>query len=426
MEHANPERTSRRTFLGTVALAAGALKGVCQAANAADDTAAAKSGKGESAEGFYFIQPFDGGILHEECGPPVLGTQRGTDGRNMLKIQVTGCFPPGAKLEVFTAEGQVIPVDIQNGAFHGTALLKDRVTEIKARTTVNGQPREIRTRPVWAKNSYRRFRCYIDDHSFFFRDICRKNYKSIFDCFYLAKLRELHRNFGAKINLNCFHTTPERDFRLSMFPDKYKPEFEDNADWLRLAFHSENEFPDIPYLNATPEKLAADFDLVAGELKRIAGSGYTAGLQIHWADVPPDCYQVLADRGVKMLATRGRKRDSTDRKICDYHLPDDVLEYLYDNQGWMHFESGLIFYNGSTGGCDWTPVDKIAANILRRLEVPAKSHLIQIAGHEQYWWPFYKNFVPDIYERYATAFRFVLDRGYQPIWIEDGFFGGAE
>ena len=46
--------------------------------------------------------------------------------------------------------------------------------------------------------------------------------------------------------------------------------------------------------------------------------------------------------------------------------------------------------------------------------------------HEQYWWPFYKNFVPDIYERYATAFRFALDRGYQPIWIEDGFFAGAE
>mgnify|MGYP001061088815 CR=1 FL=1 len=211
----------------------------------------------------------------------------------------------------------------QNGAFHGTALLKDRITEIKARATVNGEPREIRTRAVWAKNSYRRFRCYIDDHSFCFRDICRENYKSIFDCFYLAKLRELHRNFGVKINLNCFNTTPERDFRLSMFPDKYKSEFEDNAHWLRLAFHSENEFPDIPYKDATPEQLAADFDLVAKELKRIAGSAY-------------------------------------------------------------------------------------------------------IAGHEQYWWPFYKNFVPDIYERYAAAFRFVLDRGYRSIWIEDGFFGGAE
>lgn len=65
--------------------------------------------------------------------------------------------------------------------------------------------------------------------------------------------------------------------------------------------------------------------------------------------------------------------------------------------------------------------------ILKELrDVLSWERLIQVAGHEQYWWPFYKNFVPDIYERYATAFRFVLDRGYRPIWIEDGFFGGAE
>ena len=372
------------------------------------------------------MQPFDGGIIHEECGPPVLGTETGPDGVKMLKIQVAGSLPPGAKPEVFTTNGQKIPVSIQNGAFRGTALLKNRVTEIKARTTIDGASREIRTRVVWAKNSHKRFRCYIDDHSFCFRDICRKNYRSVFDCFYLAKLRELHRNFGVKINLNCFNTTPDRDFALSMFPDKYKSEFEDNADWLRLAFHSENEFPNIPYKDAAPEELAADFDLVAKQLKRIAGSAYTAGLQIHWADVPPDCYKVLADRGVKMLSTVGRKPDSPTEKICDYHLPDNILAYLCDNQGWMHFESGLIFYNGSTSVRERFPIDKTAGSILSRIEVPSKSHLINIAGHEQYWWPFYKKYVPDLYERYATAFRFVLDRGYKPIWIEDGFFGGAE
>ena len=425
MEKQKPGQTSRRAFLGTVALAAGGLESICHAMNTADDGTTAKGA--EPKRDFCFTQPFDGGVIHEQCGPPVLGTETGPDGKTMLKIQVTGSVPPGAKLEVFTADGQKIPVEVQNGAFRGTALLRDRITEIKARTTIDGTPREIRTRPVWAKNSYKRFRTYIDDHSFFFRDILQKDYKSIFDCFYLAKLRELHRDFGAKINLNCFNTTPERDFRLSMFPDKYKSEFEDNAHWLRLAFHAENEFPGIPYKNATPEKLAADFDLVAGELRRIAGCAYTAGLQIHFADVPPDCYKVLADRGVKMLQTRGRKADSTKPKLCDYHLPDNILEYLYHNQGWMHFDSGLIFYNGMMATtCEWTPVDKTGPTILERIEVPAKSHLINIAGHEQYWWPFYKNFVPDIYERYATAFRFVLDRGYKPIWIEDGFFGGAE
>ncbi|NLX56103.1 MAG: hypothetical protein GXY58_13405 [Planctomycetaceae bacterium] len=43
---------------------------------------------------------------------------------------------------------------------------------------------------------------------------------------------------------------------------------------------------------------------------------------------------------------------SPGNSICDYHLPDAVPEYLVNNQGWMHFESGLISYSGSTGGCD--------------------------------------------------------------------------
>ncbi len=375
---------------------------------------------------FYFIEPFDGGIIHEQSGLPVLGTETGPDGKRMLKIEVSGVVPPGVKPELFTSEGRTIPVTVDNGMFRGVARLPDRVTEIRAQAMIGGKRRVIRTRPVWAKNSTPRFSCYIDDHSFFFRDIVQNRYKSLFDCFYLAKLRELHRRFGAKINLNCFNTTPERDFSLSMFPTTYKAEFEDNATWLRLAFHSENEFPDKPYEDATPEKLAADFDLVAGQLKRIAGSAYSTGLQIHWADLRPNCYNVLADRGVKMLPTSSRRPDETTDKICTYHLPDDVLNFLCDHQGWMDFESGLIFYSASTGTREHDPVNTTVKNIRERTDSPARGHLLNIAGHEQYWWPFYFNFVPDVYDRYATAFRYVLDQGYQPIWINDGFFGGAE
>lgn len=190
-------------------------------------------------------------------------------------------------------------------------------------------------------------------------------------------------------------------------------------------FIRRTSFLNIPYKDATPEQLAADFDLVAGELKRIAGRAYTVGLQIHWADVPPSCYKVLADRGVRMLATRGRLPDAPTPKICDYHLPDDILGYLHYQQGWMHFESGLIFYKASTGTRERTSVDKAVPSVLERIENPAKSHLLNIAGHEQYWWPFYKSFVPDDYERWAAGLA-VAERGYKPIWIEDGFFGAAE
>lgn len=420
------KKTSRRVFIETMTLGvtASVLESGCRSSFPFSEDATAIDTT--PSQDFHFTEPFDGGIIHEQSGAPILGTETGPDGKQMLKIEVSGVVPSGVKLDLFTTDGRKIPVTMANGTFRGVALLRDRITDIRARAMINGKRRIIRTRPVWVKNSYPRFRCYIDDHSFFFRDIAKQRYKSVFDCFYLAKLRELHRNFGVKINLNCFNTTPDRDFNLSMFPDTYKAEFEDNANWLRLAFHAENEFPDYTYKYTTPKELAVDFDLVAGELKRIAGSAYTAGLQVHWADVPPDCYKVLADRGARMLGTRCRKPDAKGKKMCDYHLPDEVLAFLCDHQGWMHFESGLIFYSASTGGCDWNPPDKVVANIRKRTDFPAIGHLINIAGHEQYWWPFYKNFVPDIYDRYAAGFRYVLGQGYKPIWIEDGFFGGAE
>ena len=71
----------------------------------------------EPRRDFYFTQPFDGGVIHEECGPPVLGTETGPDGKTMLKIQVTGSVPPGAKLEVFTGDGQKIPVEVRTVPF---------------------------------------------------------------------------------------------------------------------------------------------------------------------------------------------------------------------------------------------------------------------------------------------------------------------
>ncbi|NLS94975.1 MAG: hypothetical protein GXX96_22695, partial [Planctomycetaceae bacterium] len=282
--------TSRRRFLRSSALAAA---GVSVAPLAAADKPATSAPPAPHSpdddprmryyDQFYFKEkpvfrfeyPFDGGVLQEGTGYPILGTETGADGVKRLRIHVV--VRPGdvGNLQVFDPEGAVIPMEHISGALMGTALLKDRLSILKARGKKNGKPVEFTCRVLWAKNAYKRYRCYIDDHSFCFRDILQKQYKSIFDCFYFAKLRELHKRYQTKIVLNCFNSTPERDFTLSMFPEKYKPEFEDNADWLRLAFHSENEFPGEPYRNATPEKLAADFDLTATQLKRIAGKAYT-------------------------------------------------------------------------------------------------------------------------------------------------------
>jgi len=375
-----------------------------------------------AASGFAFCEPFDGGILHEQSGDPVLGVAQAPDGTKALKVAVCGTVPPGVTPIVALGDGTPVAVRVAGGTFEGVATLRDRITTITATAVINGTAWTILTRPVWAQETYPRYHCYIDDNILFFRDIVRQNHKSIFDNPYLYRLRELHRTFGVKITLNCFHTTPERDFSLAMFPDRYKGEFEDHAHWLRLAFHADNEFPDDHYREATPARLATDFDMVATELQRIAGHAYTTGMQLHWADASPACYRVLAERGVKMLFALSRPLGSTAARICDYHLPDAVLAYLCRHQGWLHFESGLIFFDASSGGCDWTPIERIVPNITQRMSDPARGQLLTIAGHEQYWQPDYHNFVPDIFERFQVALRHVTDNGYAPVWLEDGFF----
>ena len=99
-----------------------------------------------------------------------------------------------------------------------------------------GRRHEDRVRVVWDRYSEPRYRFAIDDNSFFLRDIAGKNYKSLFDCFYLKLLRDLYRKYGAKFVLNIYYTAADdakfptaADFRLPQFPARYKGEWRDNA-----------------------------------------------------------------------------------------------------------------------------------------------------------------------------------------------------
>ena len=286
-----------------------------------------------------------------------------------------------------------------------------------------------RVRVVWDRYSPPRYRFSLDDNSFFLRDVAQKNYRSLFDCFYLKMLRDLHLKYGTKFSVNIFYTAAddaklatETDFRISQFPARYKSQWRDNSDWLKLAFHARGNMPDRPYQDVPPERLIADLDLVAAEIRRFAGEEtYAPPTVIHWGMVRRAALAPLFGRGVRALSgffvNNGRGWD------VNYRWDDAHSEYLSRHNAWKDFQSGIVFSRVSIV-CNNVPLERIAG-VLEPLAKDANTaEIMDLFTHEQYFWPFYFHYIPDHAQRVERAIRWVTERGYRPVFFHEGLLGG--
>ncbi|OGD19156.1 MAG: hypothetical protein A2W03_05990 [Candidatus Aminicenantes bacterium RBG_16_63_16] len=358
------------------------------------------------SEPFKISEPFHGAVLNRRTGQESAGG---------LKIRVTGEAPVRDNV---TVNGS--PASRAGNAFVSEVLLADKETDIVAAAEGGNGRREHRLRVVWDKNSRPRYRFSIDDNSFFLRDIAQKKYASLFDSFYLKMLRGLHSKYGTRFVLNLYYTTGD-GFDLTKFSDRYQGEWKNNADWLRLAFHARANDPDRPYQYAEPAKLAADLDRVAEEIRRFAGEEvYSPPTVIHWGMIQPAALKPLSERGVRVLSGYF-ERVPTGWDI-NYLLDDDRSEYLARHDALMDFSSGIVFSKIDIV-VNTTPVDKIAPTLEPLANDPNQAEIMDLFTHEQYFWPFYFNYIPDHPQRMDAVLRWVTERGYEPVFFHEGFLG---
>ena len=351
--------------------------------------------------------PFHGAVLNRRHGEPAAGG---------LKIRVSGRAPAQDSVTVNGA-----PAQREGTSFRADVVLSQKETQIVAVSQGRQGRQEHRVRVLWDRNSQPRYRFSIDDNSFFLRDIAQKKYASLFDCFYLQGFRDLHSKYGTRFVLNIYYTT-EDGFELPQFPDRYKGEWRDNADWLRLAFHAHANLPDRPYQNASPAKLIADLDQVAEQILRFAGEQtYTPPTVIHWGMVQPTALKPLYERGVRVLS--GYFRRSNGAYDVNYLLDDTRSEYLSRHDALMDFDSGIVFSRVDIV-CNNTLVKQIVPTLEPLAKDPNQAQIMDLFTHEQYFWPFYANYVPDHFQRLDVAIRWVTDHGYKPIFFHEGFLGG--
>jgi hypothetical protein len=413
----------RRDFLQSAA--AGAASALLMGSHG---PSSAEQAHASSDADFRFDQPFDGAIVHQRSASPILGVVGGSGGKQ-LRIQIAGTVPGGSgRVEIIDVKNprRNIPVRQEGLKFFAESVLEDVKTEFVARLADSrgGPQRSARTRVIWVKDSYPRYRFQVDDNSFFTRDIRQKDYKSIFESPYLRMFRDFNRKYGTKVVLNLFYSTPEEDFNLSQLSDKHKSQWEDNTHWLKLAFHARNEFPNHPFLVRTPEQLGEDIDLIESQIKRFAGEKvYTRTALLHWGTIRRESLQVLIAKGWRTLSGSvwPLHGQSVSPYSSQYQAPQYALRHLDAQDAWYNFDNGLLFVKIDLC-CNRVPLKDTLPTLQQAYDNPNTREVMDLATHEQYFWPFYKNYLPDHTNRLEQTFRFVTERGYKAIFPEEDIF----
>ena len=300
---------------------------------------------------------------------------------------------------------------------------------------------------------------FIDDTIWCFRDIARNKPKSLFDNPFMRMLKKAHDDSGMTFQLNLFYRTDffygNDEFTLAEMPDIYRNEFEEAGDWLRLGFHSKQEFPDYPYVNAEYEDVKANYEAVINEVKRFAGEvSLTQAAIVHWFPMSKDGCKALYDCGAKfimpsigdrveftgddsvlphghaarlrhnrkpetMLFTRPGRNVEIASSISGYnHISEEQYQQIAGkNKSILDEETGLRFKDIFAGGLCLDLYE--LGEIKDALAGITDNEYIGVATHEQYFYPEYFNYQPDYAEKIYLLGKIVKENGYRFITADE-------
>lgn len=352
-----------------------------------------------------FLQPVDGDILNRHDGAQSAAG---------LTIAVVGCAPEGVAV---TVNGTAMRRDGER--FYGSVTLNERENTLCARTEQD----ECRIAVLWDRDSLPRYRFSIDDNIQFLKDLALHagQYRSLFDNWYLAFWREMHRRYGARIQFNVYYATDTRDFNLSQMPECYRAEWRDNADWMRLTFHAYGDQPDRPYTRASYGTLERDFLLVTNEVERFAGPElHSSFTTIHWGEATVEGCRALRDHGMRGFA--GYFDFLNDRPLVSYYLDREQINHLHGRDYWRDTRENLLFVKHDLI-CNAVPLEGIVPHLEGVAADPHRAEVLELMVHEQYFCPFLHYYQPDVQQRVERALAWVTERGYRPVFYEEGFLG---
>lgn len=206
----------------------------------------------------------------------------------------------------------------------------------------------------------------IDDCIEIFRDITINNYNSLFESDYFSFFKELHDKYDAKISLYSF--VEYKGFNIKNTTDKFKKEFIDNCNWLKIGFHGFNE--NSRYNDK--ENIKKDYKLFIKYVKRFAGNLNIIDnfIRLHYFSGNLENILKIKKFGIKGLFTADDDRDN-------YYLKKNENIFLNKHNIYKDIKNEIFFIKTNLR------IEKIE-NINETLKTIDINNNIIMFTHEQY------------------------------------------
>lgn len=247
----------------------------------------------------------------------------------------------------------------------------------------------------------------VDDNIRFLNDLTKVEFKSIFEHPYLGMYKRLHEKYGLKVQLNLFFEYP--CFNLTQMTDRYRNEWIENSNWLKLSFHSKREIPN-PYIESEYHEVFEDCKKVHQEIIRFASADALAKTTtIHYCKLTDGGIRALWDNGVQGLL--GLYGDD-EHPHTSYQNTLDECVALRD--GKIVLQDGITY-----GGIDIVLNRFSKDKIEEQLNKLFHRNLIKVMIHEQYFYKDYRLYQANFEEKLDHTFNHLIQNGFRSIFFED-------
>lgn len=247
----------------------------------------------------------------------------------------------------------------------------------------------------------------VDDNIRCFKQLTCGVYDSIFEHPYLGVYKRLHEQLGLKVQLNLFYEVEK--FNLSDMTERYKAEWQENSDWLKLSFHSRVENVK-PYEFSKYDEVYRDCAKVQREIVRFASpSALARTTTIHYCLATNDGIKALKDNGVAGLLGLYGDENCPRTSYCNTEKEREEIR-----------RGGIVFNDGiGYAGIDVVLNNFSVEEILSRLNLLKDREFIKVMIHEQYFYSDYRFYQPDFEEKLRKTFDFLSNNGFKSVFFEE-------